>query len=95
MAKTFIEELTRKDVLISEKNAIVKKITVADIDILVMERSDPDMQVGRKQGPLGPNGQPMSYIAVTAREMLASKQKDREGYVVRLNAIEILLKGVK
>ncbi len=90
--KPIIGTLTRKDVLNSEKNRLTKEITKLDIDILVLERTDPKLQVGKKVAAVNPQtGQPMSYAAVTAKEMLEESRTDREGHLERMKAVEILM----
>lgn len=87
-----ISALTRKNVLMAERNKCVKFIVEKEVDIRVMEQTDPTLVIGRKPGAMGQNGQPMSYVQVTAKEMLTMDKKERDGKIARLRAIDELLK---
>ena len=78
--------------LMSAKNDQTKLIVKADIDILVLQRSDPTLVVGKEPVMVDPRtGEPRSFREVTAKEMKEKREHERDGYVLRHTAIEILL----
>src|SRR3990167_6722165 len=84
-------DLTRVDMLRAERNRCIKVLTEHEIDIEVLKDTDPNLIVGRKVAATDPNGNPMSYIAVKAKDMLSDVKKDRKGKVDRLKAINKLI----
>lgn len=85
-------ELTKKDVLIAEHNKVIQKMTEHEIDIHVLERTDPDLQVGKKVAATDSNGNPMSFTKVSAKDMLANKKAEKENFEIRLRSIDELMK---
>jgi hypothetical protein len=90
--KNNITELTRRDILISEQNAVLTKATKLDIDITVLERTDPELTVAREQ--MAQVGNTASFREVKAKEMLEKYRHDREGLQKRLDVITLLLKEI-
>jgi len=89
-----IKEITPRDVLISEKNKTIKKLTCAQLDIRVMERSDPNLVVGNRATSKDQYGNILATAPVTAKEMLEQKREEVEDYEARLFAINGMLKGL-
>lgn len=85
-------ELTKKDVLIAERNKVIKNMTEHEIDIHVLERTDPDLQVGKKVAATDTSGNPLSFTAVTAKVMLANKKAEKDNLEIRLKSIDELMK---
>lgn len=93
-----ISELTRKDVIISEKNKVLEKVVKIEIDIAVLETQAPTMIVAIEKTPLATNarGEAMSYHEreITVKERIEKDTKDLSQLMVRLNTLEKLLKKV-
>lgn len=87
MTKDNVIEITRRDVLISEKNKCVKTVTKLEIDIATLERSDSNLVVAREKLT------EKSYREITVKEMLEQYRNDLKGTQVRLETIEQLLNG--
>lgn len=87
-----IQELTRNDVLLSEKNKCVKEITKYELDILVLERANPDAVIARQPLKKDVNGNAISWKDIKPIEMLEKYATEKEGMEVRLGAIETLMK---
>ncbi len=84
---TKVEKLTKEDVLMSERNNCVNQMTKLDIDIKVLERTDPEMVIAKK--PLTNK----SYQEVKARDVLKADKEQRAGLQARLDVIDLLLSG--
>jgi len=87
-----ITELTRKDVLTTERNKVIEKLTQYEIDIHVLERTDPELQVGKKVVAQDASGNPMSFTAVSAKQMLINKKQEQANLQIRLASIDALMK---
>jgi hypothetical protein len=87
-----ITELTRKDVLTAERNKVIEKLTQYEIDIHVLERTDPELQVGKRVAAQDANGNPMSFTAVSAKQMLAGKKEEQANLQKRMSSIDALMK---
>ena len=94
--KNNVVEITRADVLISEKNKCLKSIMLLELDIKILERTDGKMVVAREPGPRDDYGNIMSYKGITAKELLERKRKEladtKENAGARMKVIDILLK---
>jgi hypothetical protein len=88
-----IKEITKRDIYISEKNKVIKKIAELEIDILTLERTDPrvivlyDKVVDKK-------GQESDRGRVPA-EVIPRMISEKKQYEERLSAIEMLIKNDK
>ena len=87
-----IEELKREDVLLSEKNKAIKDITITEINIAILERTDPNTVMAKKPTQKDAQGNVTAYSPVTAKQMLANSREDLESQKLRLNVIETLMK---
>jgi len=87
MAVKNVLEYTREDYLIDEKNKILQSMTRMDIDIKVLERTEPEVVVGKKRLT------EKSFREIKSKDMLKSYKEQREGYQKRLDVIDLLLKG--
>ena len=87
MAVKNVLEYTREDYLIDEKNKILQSMTRMDIDIKVLERTEPEVVVGKKRLT------EKSFKEIKSKDMLKSYKEQREGYQKRLDVIDLLLKG--
>ena len=89
---TKITELEPKDILISEKNKTLTDMVKLDINIAVLERTDPDTVVAKKTTKTDEQGNVTAYSPITAKQMLESSRQDRAGKTIRINVIETLMK---
>ena len=87
MAVKNVLEYTREDYLIDEKNKILQSMTRMDIDIKVLERTEPEVVVGKKRLT------EKSFQEIKSKDMIKSYKEQREGYQKRLDVIDLLLKG--
>lgn len=84
---TKVEKLTKEDVLMSERNNCVNQMTKMDIDIKVLERTDPEKVVAKKALTN------KSYQEIKAKDILQSHKETRVGLQARLDVIDLLLSG--
>jgi hypothetical protein len=77
-----------KEFLEHEKQDIQNAITTLEIDIAVMERSDPMTVLARKQLT------DQSYREITVSDMINSKKSELEGKKIRLSVVEKFIKSV-
>ena len=83
---------TRLLVLKDEEKKVHEKIVQAEIDILVLEKMAPDTVIARKPANKDPKtGQALSWIGVSAKDLLEQNRKDLENYKTRLGVIEYLM----
>lgn len=83
---------TRLLVLKEEEKKVHEKIVQAEIDILVLEKMAPDTVIARKPANKDPKtGQVLSWIGVSAKDLLEQNRKDLENYKIRLGVIEYLM----
>jgi hypothetical protein len=82
-----VQRLTYADALVSEYNEILLEVARMDIDIAILEKTDPELIVAEKK--LTAN----SVEGIPAKVYIVTKRKEREGKQLRLDNIEVLLKG--
>lgn len=87
MAKDNITEITRRDVLISEKNKVVKKMVAREIDIATLQRSNPETVVAQEELRNG------ATRDIKVSEALEQANNALEGYKIRLDSITALLEN--
>lgn len=88
-----ITELARRDVLVAEKNKAITDITIADINIKVLEKTESTKVIARQVlSRDSKTGKPTSFKDILVPEHLQTVREERANMVERLNAIEDLLK---
>lgn len=92
--KNNVVEITRMDVLITEKNKALKQLTEFEIDIKICDRSDAKSIVARE--PLKMEGeQVLSWKEITAQEYASQLRQKAALTRQKLEAIGILMKEEK
>ena len=86
-----MKEITKKEIYIEYKNNCIKKIAGLDIEILVLERTDPKKIIGHKPTMQNDKGQTIASVEVPAGELLKEYKGQRDGFEIRLGVIESLL----
>jgi hypothetical protein len=76
------------EILEEERKKIVQNIAKLDIDISVLERTDPELTVAREKLS------EKSYREIKAKTMLENYRKEKEGSELRLRAVETLIKAL-
>jgi len=85
-----IQEITKKEALVEQKNSCLREIIKQEIDIHTLERTDPNTVIERKN-KMGRSGEIIATIDITAKESIETRKKQLTGVNIRLNSIEALL----
>jgi len=83
---------TKLDFLIPEKNRITKKIVDLEINIAVLELTDPNIVLARAILTKDNHGNTTSTRDITAKESLEESRHDLEGNNLRMKVIDNLIK---
>lgn len=90
-----MQELTKKDILISEKNKILAEIVKHEIDINILEKENTELVVAKDILAKDKEGKTLSTRDVRVSEMKERYEKGNEGFIKRLKAIEEMIKKEK
>ena len=91
--KSSDEDWLVKNVYLPTREKTLKEIGTRNIDIKVLQRTNPNLVVAQRTLSTDSQGKPKSTQEITAGEHLKTLEEQREGLKMRLMSIDLLIQN--